>query len=63
MLRYKKNKNKNKKSHEKVMINRVRIAQNKGDKSAAAAEKKLLVGLQLQESRAPESSMSTEVKL
>ncbi len=41
------------KSSEKVLINCVRMEQRKGDKSAAAAEKKLLVRLWLQESRAP----------
>ncbi len=41
-------------------MNCVRMEQKKGDKSA---EKKLLVCLQLQEGRAPESTMSREVIL
>ncbi len=45
------------------MINDVRMEQNKGAKSAAAAEKKLLVCLQPQEGRAPESSVARDMTL
>lgn len=52
------------KSHEKVMLNHVRVKQKENDRSAAAAEKRLLVcDVQPQEGRDAESSAYREVTL
>lgn len=51
------------KSHETAVINRVTMEQKQIVKLAAAAEKKLLACLQLQESAGPERTTFRELKL